>query len=113
LDAQASDHFGSAPFFTLVDTDSGVCEVVDNSGHGHGGACTPLELLQPKNLDAVACKGMGRRAIMMMGQAGIEVLFAPGNQVSDIVEAARQGTLQPLSPDQACGGHHQRGHCHD
>lgn len=114
MNARASDHFGSAPYYTVVDTDSGACEVIDNAGHGHGGSCSPLERLGPQNLDAVACKGMGKRAIMLMGQSGIDVLYAQADLVNEIVEAARNGLLQPLSPDQACGGHHhQRGHCHD
>ena len=39
LEGMVCGHFGSAPFFTLVDTDSGSCEIIGNSAseHGHGG----------------------------------------------------------------------------
>jgi predicted Fe-Mo cluster-binding NifX family protein len=105
LDAQPSDHFGSAPYFTIVETDSGKCEALANGGHGHGGSCTPLALLGPARIEAVACRGMGHGARAGLEHAGIRVLVAQGDCVSDVVEALRSGALQPLSPDQACGGH--------
>jgi len=105
LDSEPSDHFGSAPYFTIVDTDSGECDALTNGGHGHGGSCTPLALLGPARIEAVACRGMGHGARNALEQAGVKVLVAEGNSVSDVVDAVRRGSLRPLGPDQACGGH--------
>ena len=59
LQAELSGHFGSAPFFTVVDTDSWECEVIPSGGHGHGGSCAPTELIGSRKIDAVVCRGMG------------------------------------------------------
>lgn len=105
MEAQPSDHFGSAPYFTVVDTDSGKCEALTNGGHGHGGSCTPLALLGPARVEAVACRGMGQGARAALEHAGVQVLVAEGARVAEIVEALRRGELRRLAPDQACGGH--------
>lgn len=114
LEGVVSGHFGSAPFFTLVDTESGACEIIDKGGHGHEhGSCAPVDLLAAHDLDAVVCRGMGRGAIMRLGQAGLSVLFAESEKVSEVVAAARDGSLRPLSPQDACAGHqHDHGHGH-
>ena len=91
LDSQPSDHFGSAPYFTVVDTKSGECSSVTNGGHGHGGSCTPLALLGPARVEAVACRGMGHGARAALESAGIQVLVAEGASVSEVVEASRRG----------------------
>jgi predicted Fe-Mo cluster-binding NifX family protein len=112
LEGKVSGHFGSAPFFTLVDTESGACEIIDKGGHGHDhGACAPVDLLKAHELDAVVCMGMGRGAIMRLGQAGLSIFFAESEKVSDVVAAAREGRLRALSPQDACAGHgHGHGH---
>jgi predicted Fe-Mo cluster-binding NifX family protein len=106
IQGTASYHFGSAPFFTVVDVETEACEVIPNGGHGHGGgACVPVDLLKKHALDAVACLGMGRGAMSTLSQAGIDVLLAESNNVAEIVEAARNRALRPLPADHACGGH--------
>jgi predicted Fe-Mo cluster-binding NifX family protein len=112
LEGKVSGHFGSAPFFTLVDTESGACETISKGAHGHEhGACDPVDLLTAHNLDAVVCRGMGRGAIMKLGQAGLNVLVAESENVSEVVAAARSGSLRPLSAQDACASH-QHGHDH-
>ena len=70
LEARISEHFGSAPFYTLVDTETGRLETLPNSHPGHGsgqaharGACRALATIGPHNCDAVVCRGMGRGAM--------------------------------------------------
>ena len=106
LQGKPSDHFGSAPFFTVVDTDSGSCEVIANGGHGHGGRCAPTDLIGEHGIDAVVCRGMGGPARASINALGIDVLRADGESVAEISTAAGQGKLQRLGADQACGGHH-------
>ena len=103
----ASDHFGSAPFYTIVDVENEACEVLPNGGHGHGGgACVPVDQLSAHALDAVVCRGMGKGAMATMNRIGVEVLLAESYNVAEIVEAARNRKLRPLPADFACGGHH-------
>ena len=47
--AQVYGHFGSAPYFTIYDTDSKALEVVNNANsHHEHGTCNPMAALQGK-----------------------------------------------------------------
>jgi predicted Fe-Mo cluster-binding NifX family protein len=111
LDSELFGHFGSAPFFTVVDSESGEVEVRpnDNTHHGHG-ACQPMRQLGSRSIDAVVCQGMGRRAVASLKESGVRVLVVnegTGHTVRDVVAAAREKRLQPLSERDACWGHGQ------
>lgn len=112
LEGKVCGHFGSAPFYTLIDTESGSCEIIGNSHDKHGhGACAPVGLLSSHAIDSVVCKGMGRGAIAALSRAGVNILVTEERIVSQVVEAAGQNKLRMLSPQDACSGH-QHGHGH-
>jgi predicted Fe-Mo cluster-binding NifX family protein len=107
------DHFGSAPFFTLYDSDNDNITVLknQNSHHGHG-TCHPLSQLQQYKIDGVVCKGMGRRAIDMLAKENIKVFYAGSGPVADAIEKIKSGDLMEIDPAQACRGHgHGKGGC--
>jgi predicted Fe-Mo cluster-binding NifX family protein len=114
LQAQVCGHFGSAPFFTLVEVESGAVEVVGNQppgGRSHG-ACAPLDGLSAHSIDAMVCQGIGRGAILRLQERGIRVLIAGpelGQRVEEVVEALNRGRLRDASPLDACEGHGQGG----
>ncbi|MGD8728016.1 MAG: NifB/NifX family molybdenum-iron cluster-binding protein [Gemmatimonadales bacterium] len=112
LEARAYGHFGSAPFFTIVDTATSAVEIISNGGaqHAHG-QCNPLNGLKAHRLDAVVCRGMGKRALARLNQAGVSVLLVERDRVADIVDAVNGGETTLLTADHACGGH-QHGHHH-
>lgn len=113
MQSELFDHFGSAPFFTVVESESGQVEVTRNDDTHHGrGACHPLRQLGSHAIDAVVCQGMGRRAIASLKEAGVRVLTLDrdvGRSVQDVVAAAREGRLKPLAEEDACRGHGQGG----
>jgi predicted Fe-Mo cluster-binding NifX family protein len=117
LEAQVCGHFGSAPFYTVVEVESGEVEVIGNntSHERQHGACAPIEHLASHSLDAMVCQGIGRGAILRLQQQGIRVLIAGpqlGSRVEDVVEALRRGQLRDASPLDACEGHgHGGGRC--
>jgi predicted Fe-Mo cluster-binding NifX family protein len=100
------DHFGSAPFFTLYDSDTDQFTILpnQNSGHRHG-TCHPLSQLQEHKIDGVVCKGMGRRAIDMLASQDIKVYLAGSGRVADAVAKIKAGELPEIDPAQACRGH--------
>ena len=54
LQGTPSDHFGSAPFFTFVDTDTKEVEITRNGNAHHvHGACRPLQALDANPVDVV------------------------------------------------------------
>ena len=113
-----SDHFGSAPFFTFVDSETGGVETVRNGGAHHvHGACRPLDFLGTQTVDAILCRGLGRRAFAKLRAAGIPVFVTLETNVAATVEAFKAGRLRQLTSEEACHGHapgtgHGHSHSH-
>jgi predicted Fe-Mo cluster-binding NifX family protein len=106
LGGMPSDHFGSAPFFTFVDTETDVVETQRNGGADHvHGACRPLEFLGTRPVDAVVCRGLGRRAFSRLSDAGVAVYVTLEKDVETTLTALREGRLRPLASEEACHGH--------
>lgn len=114
LAATLHGHFGSAAYFTIVDTETDEVRITVNGNRHHAhGQCQPLRALAGERYDAVLTGGMGRRAVETMNQAGIKVFQLAGAKVSDAVAAVKAGTLTELTPAVACGGHgHRHGQGH-
>ena len=99
-------HFGSAPAFLLVDTDTNVTSQIPptSSTHGQGG-CAPAEELAQHSVDAVLVGGIGRGAIMSLNGAGIKVYCAIPGTVADNVQALKDGNISEMDPSGACAGY--------
>lgn len=107
LESRVSGHFGSAPAFMIVDTDSNVCRVVvnNNAHHAHG-MCHPIAALAGERVDGIVVGGIGMGALMKLQAAGIAVYQATRPTVGEAVTAFQSGSLQPIAQDRACAGHH-------
>ncbi|MFG1691384.1 NifB/NifX family molybdenum-iron cluster-binding protein [Gemmatimonadota bacterium] len=113
MQAIPSDHFGSAPFFTLVDTGTEEVEIIKNGDEHHvHGRCRPILSLPVESVDAIVCRGLGKRALLRLNDAGIPVLITGAPNVSEILAAYRKSELVTLTAEQACGGGHGHGHGH-
>jgi predicted Fe-Mo cluster-binding NifX family protein len=114
LEAAVAGHLGRAPFLTLVDTESGEVAVLPNAPHGEG-HCHPTDPLEGREVQAVLCSGVGRRAVASLAGAGIQVLVTDARRVDEAIAAFRRGALRALGVNEACAGHHGEpgGHCHD
>ncbi|MBI5622338.1 MAG: NifB/NifX family molybdenum-iron cluster-binding protein [Elusimicrobia bacterium] len=112
LKAKVYGHFGSAPYFTLCDSMTLRCEIIDNGNlqHEHG-MCSPLKAVGGARPDAVAVGGIGMGAIRGLTAAGIKVYLAPGSTVEEAVAAITSGRLKEADPSSACG-HHGGSGCH-
>jgi len=112
LASLVSAHFGSAPGFMLVDTDSGECRALANNNlhHGHG-MCQPLAALAGHRIDALVVGGIGTGALMRLQAAGIGVYRSGFETVGETLAAFKAGTLDPVTPDSACS-QHGSGHQH-
>ena len=106
LDSLVYGHFGSAPVFALVDTETLAVEPLGNRDHEHQhGACSPLKALGGQQVNAVIVGGIGAGAIRGLNQAGIEVRQFAGGTVSEAVRRFNAGELPALTLEHACGGH--------
>jgi len=106
LEEEVYGHFGSTPFFTMVDTETGSVEVIDNQNQHHShGSCHPMSSLDGKGVGAVVTGGMGRRSIEILNAGNVKVYQAAGDTVSQVVNEYKSGGLKELTPDTACAGH--------
>ena len=110
LEGMPSDHFGSAPFFTFVDTETEAVETQPNGGANHvHGACRPLDFLGTNPVDAIVCRGLGRRAFSRLKEGGITVFVTLEKDVRATLSALEEGRLRELTAEEACHGHSHGG----
>ncbi|MGD2215276.1 MAG: NifB/NifX family molybdenum-iron cluster-binding protein [Gemmatimonadales bacterium] len=115
LAGRLSSHFGSAPYFTLVDSETGDVRVVTNLQAEHEpGACASAQALAGYDVGAVVCRGLGRRAFRRLRDMGLPVLVAEDVDVdaADALQAFRAGRLERLTSEAACHGGRGRGRHH-
>ncbi len=99
-------HFGSAPIFMVVDTESGSCRAIPNRDlhHDHG-MCRPLAQLAGENVEAMVVGGIGMGALGKLRAANIRVFHSEYPTVGETVSAFKTGTLREVTPAMACGHH--------
>jgi len=117
IDSPVCGHFGSAPGFIVVDTESGACKSIRNMNlHHQHGMCQPLLSLAGHQIDGIVVGGIGAGALNKLLAGGIRVYLAQQPTVRDAIDAFKAGTLMEVDPSMACGGHghgHGNGHsCH-
>jgi predicted Fe-Mo cluster-binding NifX family protein len=99
-------HFGSAPFFMIVDAESGACRTLVNRNQHHAhGMCQPLAALAGEQIDAIVVAGIGAGALGKLRAAGMGVYRAEHPTVDRTVAAFTSGELRGIPRDEACGGH--------
>jgi len=104
--ARVFEHFGSAPFFTVCDTEKNTIEIIDNANQHHShGMCQPMSALIGKGIDAVVTGGMGARAVQKLNEGGIKVYRAVPGTVEAILQQFSKGGLQELTIENACAQH--------
>jgi predicted Fe-Mo cluster-binding NifX family protein len=112
LESEVYGHFGSAPAFILVDTDTQETSVIANRDQNHPhGMCSPLKALGVSAIDCVVVGGIGGGALMKLNQAGVAVYKAMGLTVQDNLDLLQAGRLPVFQPGHVCAGHSLGGSC--
>jgi predicted Fe-Mo cluster-binding NifX family protein len=106
LRSRVNPHFGSAPLFVVVDTESGICRAIRNGNqhHEHGG-CQPLRALAGEGIDGVIVGGIGMGAVERLRAAGIRVFISRLETVEGTLAAFKDGSLAEATPATACAHH--------
>ena len=113
LDSEVNGHFGSAPWFTFVNTGTGEVETIQNPAcHTREGGCHHVGMLSQRGVEAVIVTGIGRRAWTGLRDAGIKVYSAPEAGVRDVVRALNQGAAVRVEFASTCSGGFQKSHRH-
>jgi len=113
LDSKVYSHFGSAPGFVIVDTESREVEEIKNGDmqHAHG-MCQPLKALGGREVDAVAVGGIGAGALMKLQTQGITVYRAAMGTVDQNMQFILKGILPEFNAKFTCAGHAGGGCAH-
>ena len=107
LKSPVYNHFGSAPWFLLVDPETMQIEALSNRNQAHHhGQCNPLKALSDHQVDAVVVGGIGLRALERLQSAGIDVFESQGRTVQEALDHFKAGRLFPIDPERSCTGHH-------
>jgi predicted Fe-Mo cluster-binding NifX family protein len=110
LNAHLAEHFGRAPYFAVVDLNENgeITDVktVSNVGHFTGRAGQPHDVVLGLQPNAIIVYGMGRRGIASFQNAGIAVLRANANTISEVIEAYKENKLQELTEGCHDARHH-------
>ncbi|RPI22946.1 MAG: diguanylate cyclase [Acidobacteria bacterium] len=110
LKSRVCQHFGSAPAFAVVDTESGNYRAIVNRNQHHGhGMCAPLASLEGEQIDAMVVGGIGMGALNRLNSANIQVYLSENETVAETLEKFQAGSLKQVMPNMACG-HHGHGH---
>jgi len=119
LDNLVGEHFGRVPTYTIVDLDTNEIKVVPNTSHHMGGQGNPPEIMAREGVNVMVCRGLGRRAISLFEEMGIDVYIGATGTVKDAIDAFKQDKLQKANIGDACGMHafrdhhkHESGKCH-
>ncbi|MEI7825244.1 MAG: NifB/NifX family molybdenum-iron cluster-binding protein [Chlorobiaceae bacterium] len=112
LDEQAgqsskiSEHFGSAPFFAVADTDADSLEIIANDcmHHDHG-QCNPPDFFSKLGVSALLCHGIEAGAVHRVQKMGITVYrTAIVTTLEEALLLFKRGTLKKVTPQDACYG---------
>ena len=102
MDEMISQHFGRSQTFTIYNTEQNEVYVIENMGKHRGGSMNPPELLAEEEIDVMLCSNLGRKAIDLFEDLGIEVYCGAGNTVKEALEAWHNDELKAASLSDGC-----------
>lgn len=106
MDDSVSAHFGRAPTYTIVDTETGQVKVVENRSDHMGGSGKPPEQVAGTGAEVVICSGLGPNAITMLSARGIASYTGATGTVKEALESYTHGRLTRATEETACKEHH-------
>jgi predicted Fe-Mo cluster-binding NifX family protein len=110
LDAQLSQHFGRAPYFTVIDVDKDGRvvdqETIANVSEHFGGVGRPPDRILQLRPTALITYGMGARALRIFQTARVAVLRTTATTVSEVIPSYPHDTLEELTEGCRQARHH-------
>ncbi|MHA1994155.1 MAG: NifB/NifX family molybdenum-iron cluster-binding protein [Candidatus Hodarchaeales archaeon] len=113
LEDQVGYHFGRVINYTIYDDNTKKVEVIENTSSHRGGTKLPAELLREYDVDVMICGGIGRRAIQLFEQYGVEIYIGAQGIVKNAIEQFKQNKLQMATDIDACQQHKYRDEDHE
>ena len=106
LESIPYNHFGSAPFFLVVDTETNDVTAINNGdlNHEHG-KCQPIKAIGGADIDVVLVLGIGAGAINKLNSMGVKVFKANSTSLKENIDLFNTNKLLEFSPANSCTGH--------
>lgn len=98
-------HFGSAPVFLVIDTDTGLVAAHPNPSAGTPGRTHALDAVGEDRVDVAVVGNIGEGAIVRFQAKGIPVYRAVRSTVAQVVSALKAGMLPQIDAGTCAGGH--------
>lgn len=99
-------HFGSAPLFIIIDSDTYVATPIRNANRNHiHGQCQPLAALNGLTVDTVVVGGIGPGALRKLRSRGIQVLKAGPRTIGENLQLFAEDGLVEFRENDICAGH--------
>ncbi|MEA4827894.1 MAG: NifB/NifX family molybdenum-iron cluster-binding protein [Clostridium sp.] len=100
------NHFGSAPYFIIYDTESKEIKTIENGdlNHAHG-MCQPLKALSGEKVDVVLVGGIGAGAINKLKSQSIKVCRVVEGTIEENIELLKEDKLVEFSINNICSNH--------
>lgn len=112
MESEIYGHFGSAPVFLVVETDSNKITTIKNKDQHHAhGACSPMQALNNQKIDAVVVGGIGAGALSRLNQLGIKVFRAQALTVKENISMLKTQNLPEHTLQHCCPGHGHTSGC--
>jgi len=105
MEAPVGEHFGRVPFYAIIDSESEKVVSIDNNSNHMGGKLYPPEMLANEGVEVMICKGLGRRAVTMFKDFGIEVFIGASGNVKNAFKLWKKGVLNTAGLNNACQQH--------
>ena len=108
MDSVVSPHFGRCPYYVLADLDGQDVKqvnVVANSNYGRHAPGTVPTFIRDQGADVMLAGGMGRRAVALFEEYGIQAVTGASGSVRHALEQYLNGELQGAEPCLTSRGH--------
>ncbi len=114
LESRVYPHFGSAPWYLIVQSDDSTFTLVPGPTDQPHGTCRPVDHLLVQDFDAMVVGGIGAGAVARFKAVGKKVFLSGAPTVQKNLEILSRGELPEVDPMGYCvsgGGHgHGMGH---
>jgi len=100
LDSQAEERFGRAPFFIIVDTETGSFEALENQFAGGSGGVGPkaAQLIIAQDVKGMVSGMIGGNAREALLAAGVHLYaYRAGGTVRDALDRFNKNTLERVA----------------
>ncbi|MHC1748249.1 MAG: NifB/NifX family molybdenum-iron cluster-binding protein [Cellulosilyticaceae bacterium] len=106
LESMPYNHFGSAPFFMVYDTETQAINAINNGdlGHTHG-MCQPIKALCGESIDAILVGGIGNGALMKLADIGIKAYHAQAVNFAENIKLYTTNQLLAFDASHVCTSH--------